>query len=66
MNLELVQAQLEVLIQYVWEDEEANWEEAGRPDNHIFITIRALNDYLAELTEKGQPSGKGMRVVVGT
>ncbi len=42
---------LEDLIQYVWEDEEKNWEEAGRPEKHIFITIKRLNDYLADGTK---------------
>lgn len=43
--------QLEDLIQYVWEDEEAHWEEAGRPDNHIFVKIKKLNDWLAGVTK---------------
>lgn len=43
--------QLEDLIQYVWEDEEVHWEEAGRPDNHIFVKIKKLNDWLAGVTK---------------
>ena len=43
--------QLEDLIQYVWEDEEAHWEEAGRPDNHIFVKFKKLNDWLAGVTK---------------
>lgn len=41
--------ELEDLIQYVWEDEEANWEESGRPaEGHIFVAIKSLNDWLAD------------------
>lgn len=43
--------QLEDLIQYVWEDEESHWEESGRPDNHIFVKIKKLNDWLAGVTK---------------
>lgn len=47
MTPELI-ASLEKLIEYVWRDEELNWEEAGRPPEHIFIEIKKINDYLAE------------------
>lgn len=43
--------QLEDLIQYVWEDEEKDWEESERPDNHIFVKIKKLNDWLAGVTK---------------
>ena len=47
MNQELLD-ELEKLIEYCWEDEEADWEACERPDNHIFVTLKKLNDYLAD------------------
>jgi hypothetical protein len=43
--------QLKDLIQYVWEGEEAHWEESGRPSKHIFVTIKNLNDWLADVSK---------------
>jgi hypothetical protein len=50
MNQELLD-ELEKLIEYCWEDEEEDWEACDRPENHIFVTIKKLNDYLADAVQ---------------
>lgn len=37
---------LNQIIDYMWKDEEKNWEENGKPDNHIFTYVKKLSKYL--------------------
>ena len=34
------------LVEYMWENEEAHWIEEGRPNDHIFMSLRTLNRFL--------------------
>jgi hypothetical protein len=33
------------LVRYMWEDEAKSYNEVGRPKNHIFETLQALNEH---------------------
>ena len=34
------------LVEYMWENEKAHWIEEGRPNDHIFMSLRTLNRFL--------------------
>lgn len=36
------------VIYYIWDDEEKSWEECGRPKEHIFISLKAISNFLNE------------------
>ena len=35
----------DILVEYMWENEEAHWIEEGRPNDHIFIALKTLNRF---------------------
>jgi len=39
---------LEKVIQYLWVDEQKNWEELDMPASHIFNSVNRLNTYLSK------------------
>lgn len=42
---ELLEA-IEAVIEYMYEDEKKNWEECGKPKNHIFTHLQVLNNFV--------------------
>jgi hypothetical protein len=50
MSPDLLEA-LVKLLEYNYEDEKRNWEECGKPDNHIFTSIKKLMDYVNSISE---------------
>lgn len=34
------------VVDYMWKDEELDWEICGKPDNHIFIHIKTIQKFL--------------------
>jgi hypothetical protein len=46
MNPKIYKALLAVL-DYLEDDEKKNWQETGRPANHIYQSIKILRDWIA-------------------
>ena len=42
----------DILVEYMWENEEAHWIEEGRPNDHIFIALKSLNRFLFCLSKQ--------------
>ena len=34
------------LVEYMWDTEKDHWKEEGRPNDHIFVSLRTLNRFL--------------------
>ena len=34
------------IVEHMWDSEEANWIEEGRPNDHIFLALASLNRFL--------------------
>jgi len=37
------------IIDYMWEDEKKDWEASGNPDNHIFVSLRTVYNFLEQV-----------------
>ena len=46
----------DILVEYMWENEEAHWIEEGRPNDHIFIALKTLNRFLNTTIEDDSDS----------
>ena len=42
----------DILVEYMWGNEEAHWIEEGRPNDHIFIALKSLNRFLFCLSKQ--------------
>jgi len=39
------------VIDYMWEDEATDWEECGKPDNHIFKKLEIISEFLEAICQ---------------
>jgi hypothetical protein len=39
------------VVDYMWEDEVTDWEECGKPENHIFTHINIIHEFLEQVFE---------------
>lgn len=39
----------QAIVDYMWEDEEEDWEACGKPDNHIFTSLKLVHDFLEQV-----------------
>jgi hypothetical protein len=39
-------AHLEAVLEYMYHDERKNWLECDKPNNHIFLSVRVLQEEL--------------------
>jgi hypothetical protein len=37
------------IVDYMWENEKKAWEEAGKPDYHIFIQLKIVYNFLNQV-----------------
>ena len=51
-----VRASVRALIDYLWRDEHNDWMAAGRPKNHIFNDVHAVERWLADQEDYAPPS----------
>ena len=45
-NASGIKHDLDRLVEYLWENEHTNWEELDNPENHIFIAINNVRNWL--------------------
>tara|TARA_R100000306_G_C4352865_1_gene131076 strand:+ start:244 stop:504 length:261 start_codon:yes stop_codon:yes gene_type:complete len=45
-NASNIKHDLDRLVDYLWENEHTNWEELDNPENHIFIAINNVRNWL--------------------
>lgn len=45
MNEQFIE-DLNVSIDYLWDDEQRNWEEDDQPENHVFLSLKRVKEYL--------------------
>jgi len=39
----------QAIIDYMWKDEKRDWEACGKPDNHIFVNLRIVHEFLEQV-----------------
>lgn len=39
------------VVSYLYQDEQRNWEESGKPKNHIFYHVATLSHHLEEVAK---------------
>lgn len=39
------------IIDYMYEDEKENWEECGKPENHIYTSLEVLYNFINSIYE---------------
>lgn len=46
---DITKAALREVVDYLYADEQKDWEASERPDSHIFLDLKRLDDWLAEV-----------------
>lgn len=39
----------QAIVDYMWDDEEKNWEACGKPDSHIFVSLKVVHNFLNQV-----------------
>ena len=45
-NSSTIKKDLQTIVDYLWEDEHTHWEELDNPEEHIFIPINNIKNWL--------------------
>ena len=45
-NASSIKNDLQMIVDYLWEDEHTSWEELDNPEQHIFIPVNNIKNWL--------------------
>ena len=52
VKMERIIKDLEELVEYMWAEENKNWEELDNPAGHIFLAINNVRNYLESIKQE--------------